>query len=156
MSLNSNRIRPLAICIFSHDQSILVFEGYDPQKDETFYRPLGGGIEFGEPGRVALAREVREELGAEIDQVRYLGTLENIFVFRENPGHEIVQVYDARFVDPLLYRQSVIQGQEDDGSPFKAQWKALADFEDRSVPLYPNGLFELLQEWGYYVETKSG
>jgi 8-oxo-dGTP pyrophosphatase MutT (NUDIX family) len=147
--MKSNRIRPLAICIFSHDQSILVFEGHDPIKAQTFYRPLGGGIEFGEYGHEALAREVREEMKAEIDQVRYLGTLENLFVYREDPGHEIIRVYDARFVDLSFYQQPVIPAWEDDGSSFKAIWKRLADFEDRSVPLYPTGLFELLQEWGY-------
>jgi hypothetical protein len=30
------KIRPLAICIFSHNGKILVCEGYDPTKGETF------------------------------------------------------------------------------------------------------------------------
>src|SRR6266568_4543117 len=43
------RIRPLAICVFSHNGCILAAEGVDPLKDnQVFYRPLGGGIEFGE------------------------------------------------------------------------------------------------------------
>ncbi len=48
------RVRPLAICVFRHHDRILVMEGYDPVKKEHFYRPLGGGIEFGEPGHVKL------------------------------------------------------------------------------------------------------
>jgi len=43
-----NHIRSIAICVFRHKNHILVAEGYDPVKDEYFYRPLGGGIEFGE------------------------------------------------------------------------------------------------------------
>ena len=42
------KIRPLALCIFLHQNKILVAEGYDPKKNQIFYRPLGGGIEFGE------------------------------------------------------------------------------------------------------------
>jgi hypothetical protein len=42
-----NKIRPIAICVFRHKDRILVAEGYDPVKKQTFYRPLGGVIEFG-------------------------------------------------------------------------------------------------------------
>ena len=42
------RIRPIALCVFRQEEHILVFRGYDPKKDQTFYRPLGGGIDFGE------------------------------------------------------------------------------------------------------------
>jgi hypothetical protein len=42
------QIRPLAICVFSQNGKILVCEGYDATTSDTFYRPLGGGIEFGE------------------------------------------------------------------------------------------------------------
>ena len=53
-------IRPLAICLFSRGDQILVAEGFDPVKDETFYRPLGGAIEFGERAVQTLARELSE------------------------------------------------------------------------------------------------
>ena len=86
------QIRALAICIFSHNGKILVFEGYDPLKDEIFYRPLGGGIEFGERSEEAIHRETMEEIDAEVKDLVYLGALENIFVFNGEPGHEIVQV----------------------------------------------------------------
>ncbi len=41
------QIRPLVICLFWQGQRILVAKGYDPLKREQFFRPLGGGIEFG-------------------------------------------------------------------------------------------------------------
>jgi 8-oxo-dGTP pyrophosphatase MutT (NUDIX family) len=103
-----SQIRPLAICLFSHNDKILVSEEFDPSKDETFYRPLGGGIEFGEHSIDAVRRELMEEIGAEVKELVYLGTLENIYVFNGIPGHEIVQVYDGALVDPGLYEQAVI------------------------------------------------
>jgi len=87
-----SHIRPLAICLFRHTDKILVSEEHDPSKGETFYRPLGGGIEFGEHSLDTIYRELMEEIGAEVKDLVYLGTLENIYVFNGIPGHEIVQV----------------------------------------------------------------
>jgi 8-oxo-dGTP pyrophosphatase MutT (NUDIX family) len=140
------QIRPLAICVFSHQDKILVFEGYDPSKDEIFYRPLGGGIEFGEHSIDTIHRELMEEIGAQVKNLVFLGTLENIFTFNETPGHEIVQVYDGTLVESRLYEQAFIQGYEDEADEkIKAVWKSLDDFGPGKSILYPDGLLELLR-----------
>ena len=139
-----NQIRPLAICVFSRDGRILAAEGFDPLKQETFYRPLGGGIEFGETGAETVRRELREEIGAEVAEVHYLGALENIFTFNGQPGHEIVLVYDGRLTDESLYTQSEIHGQDNETLKFVAVWKSLDEFGPEA-PLYPDGLVELLR-----------
>ena len=107
------RIRPLALCVFQREGMIFVARGYDAHKDETFYRPVGGRIEFGERGRDAVVREVREELNAEATDVTYLGALENIFSYENAPGHEIALIYDGRFTDPALNADDVcVQGRD--------------------------------------------
>jgi 8-oxo-dGTP pyrophosphatase MutT (NUDIX family) len=68
MGDNMNRIRPLAICVFRNEDRILVNEGYDPVKQEAFYRPLGGGIEFGESSMDTVCRELMEELNVDVDR----------------------------------------------------------------------------------------
>jgi|SRR5690554_2330854 8-oxo-dGTP pyrophosphatase MutT (NUDIX family) len=144
--MSTKAIRPLVIAVFRHKDRILVAEAYDPVKGETFYRPLGGEIEFGELSRDAIVREIREEIGAEITDVRFLGTLENRFTFNGTPGHEIVLVYDAAFVDRSLYDQSAIPGREDAlDEDFLAVWKRLDEFGPGRPPLYPDGLLDLLQ-----------
>ena len=122
-----------------------MIEADDSIKGETFYRPLGGGIEFGETGANAIAREIREEIGAEIAEVEYLGALENIFTYNGLPGHEIVQVYDARFVDKSLYSASHIRGVESNGEPMTVLWKSVREFS-AGHPLYPSGLLSLLRK----------
>ena len=140
-----NRIRPLAICVFLNNDRILVAEGYDPIKQQTFYRPLGGGIEFGEASADTVRRELKEELNVEVGELRYLGTLENIFVFNGTPGHEIVQVYDGMLIDSGLYDQAVIVGKEAEvNESFNALWKSLDEFGEGKSILYPRGLLELL------------
>jgi len=137
-------IRALAICVFSNNGRILAAEGYDSVKKQTFYRPLGGMIEFGEPAEEALRREIGEEIAAEIASPRLQGVTENIFVYEGEPGHEIVFVFDAEFVDRSLYEREVIEGDEF-GQRFKAVWKKLGEFS-AETPLYPDGLLELLQQ----------
>ena len=145
------RIRPLAICIFRNQDRILVAEGYDPVKKQTFYRPLGGRIEFGEWSYETICRELMEEIDVEVkrDSLRYLGTLENIFVFNGIPGHEIVMVYDGELCPPELYDQAVIVGKEVDiDEAFTAMWKSLDEIGVGKSILYPDGLLELLSQSG--------
>ena len=144
--MKKNRIRPLAICIFRHNDHILVAEGYDSVKKQSFYRPLGGGIEFGEHSEQTIRRELMEEIGAEVGVLKYLGTLENIFVFNGKPGHEIVQVYDGVLKEFGLYEQIEVQGNEADvGESFKAVWKRISDFVEGKSTLYPSGLVDLMR-----------
>ena len=138
------RVRAIVICVCRRGDRIPVSELRDIVKKETFYRPLGGTIEFGERGEAALRREFSEEINAELSDIRYLGTLENIFTCDGRRGHEIVLVYDGRLADESLYEQKAIRGNEL-GTPFLAVWKRLDEFGPSKPPLYPDGLLELLQ-----------
>lgn len=138
------RIRNIAICIFHHQGKILVNAFHDPVKQQTLFRPLGGGIEFGERSADAIVREIREELNLSIRNVRLLGTVESLFTYLGKPGHELVQVYDAEFVDPEVYEQTGLEGQESNGERFTAVWLDSAGLSADGV-LVPEGLLELLR-----------
>jgi 8-oxo-dGTP pyrophosphatase MutT (NUDIX family) len=141
-----NQIRPLAICIFRKNDRILVAEGYDPVKNEHFYRPLGGGIEFGEYSEQTIRRELWEEIGAEVCDLKYLGTLENVYVFNGTPGHEIIRIYDGVLKNLELYGLPEILGREVDiDDSFRAVWKPIDEFGIGKSILYPTGLLELLK-----------
>jgi len=90
--MKKKRIRPLAICVFRHNDRILVAEGYDSIKDEYFYRPLGGGIEFGESSVETICRELMEELNAEVDResLKYLGAVR---IFSISMGFPVTKLY---------------------------------------------------------------
>jgi ADP-ribose pyrophosphatase YjhB (NUDIX family) len=140
-----NQIRPIALCVFLNKDRILVFEGHDPVKGETFYRPLGGGIEFGEKSEDAVRRELKEEINVDVGEIRYLGTLENIFIFNGNAYHEIVLIYDGTLIESGLYDQAMIAGKEANGDEIRAMWKSLDEFEPGNLILYPDGLLNLLR-----------
>ena len=66
---------------------------------KTSYLP-GGHIEFGETGREALVREIREEMGLEATTGRFLGVVENSFMQHGKPHAEINLVYELTFSTP--------------------------------------------------------
>ena len=147
--MKPGKVRSIAICVFRDQGRILASEGYDAVKNQVFYRPLGGAIEFGELAADTIRREILEELGLEVMNTRYLGTIENVFTFQGQRGHEIVLVFDAEFVNQQAYRQPLLMGLEDD-DPIKAYWKQLDEFSPGNTgvnpPLYPTGLYEMLTE----------
>ena len=133
--------RVISICVFRHGSRILVAEGFDEHKGEQFLRPIGGEVELGESTVETISREVREELGQEIHNVKRLAVLENLFQYNGQQGHEIVFVFDAEFIDKTLYETSEIPINEDVWIG-PARWIELNRLPD--APLYPDGLVELL------------
>jgi 8-oxo-dGTP pyrophosphatase MutT (NUDIX family) len=147
--MSINTIRPLVICLFSNRNKILVAECFDPSINSFFYRPLGGAIKFAEHSLDALRREIHEEIGEGIIDMTYVGMIENIFTYNQELGHEIVLVYDGKFINQGIYTQEWIDGyEEEDGNlPFRALWKPLDYFQlPNSFPLYPEGLLELISK----------
>ncbi len=121
-------LRVIAICVFRRDESILVFDGYDSVKETYYYRPFGGALEPGETLHAAATREIAEELGLQAADLKLVGVLENIFVLDGQPKHEIVFVYDGRFVDEFVYGQNELHGWEANGEPLRATWRRLDSF----------------------------
>jgi len=151
--MKPGKVRPIAICFIIHKGKILVQKGFDSVKNETFYRPLGGKIKFGELGADTVKRELQEEINAEITNIQYLGTLENIFTYNGQKGHELIQVYKADLNNPELFMQPVIKGFESNGEPVEAFWVSLDNIMANnnknlavdSAPVYPTGIIELIK-----------
>jgi 8-oxo-dGTP pyrophosphatase MutT (NUDIX family) len=144
MGRKKRKIRVLALAVIRRGDAILVAEGRDDVKQQAFYRPMGGGIEFGETGEQAAVREICEETGEVVTVLRYLGTLENIFTYNGQAGHEICRVYEAVFASEAAYQRETLEGTDDDEHLFTARWMPLDDFRRGAAPLYPDGLLDLL------------
>lgn len=87
---------------------------------------------------------MQEEISAAIKKINYLGTLENIFTFNGELGHEIVIVYEAEFLDETFYCMDTFTGKEDDGSVFTLKWFPLSEFQSSNLRLVPDGLVDLI------------
>lgn len=130
-----------------HQDHLLFAEGYDDVKEQTFYRALGGAIEFGEIAADAVVRELAEETGRRIELRGSLGVVENRFTYRGYPGHEIVFEYVASFApDDAPPGLDPITCHEGDGQ-FVAVWLPLAEVLGGLHHVYPEGLPGRLAGW---------
>ena len=136
-------IRVLALGIIRDGSRIFISEGYDPVKQQTFYRAMGGGVDFGETSQQALQREFQEEIQAELTDIKYLGCLENLFTFNGKPGHEVLFIYQCNFVDPKFYQLSELTFAEGIRKK-RALWVEIERFKSKELKLVPEQFFEYL------------
>jgi ADP-ribose pyrophosphatase YjhB (NUDIX family) len=141
--MKANVIRPLAVAIIKDKDRLLVTVGRDALKNESFCRLLGGGINFGETGEQALKREFHEELKTDLENIKYLTTLENIFTYQGDSGHEIVLVFEANLVDKSIYQKDNLQIL-DSHEGGMATWKKISDFKNKKLILYPTGSLQFI------------
>lgn len=126
---------------------VLCAEGYDEVKQQRFYRPLGGEVEFGEAAAAAAVRELHEETGRAVQVRHALGAVENRFTYRGSPGHEVAFEFIAEFapgaepdtLDPI----ECIEGE----ARFTARWLPLAEVLGGTYRVYPDGLPDRLAGW---------
>ena len=140
--VNEKKPRAVALGIVKHGDKILVGKGYDKKKDEHFYRPIGGGIEFLEKAEDTLKREFQEEIGKEVKALKFLGVTENIFNYEGNNGHEIILLYSGEIADKDYEEvYHVVDGNK----PFDAVWVDQNEFINKNKILYPEKVVEFLK-----------
>ncbi|WP_297577520.1 NUDIX hydrolase [uncultured Deefgea sp.] len=133
-------IRTKVRCLIKQQGQFLLAEGYDPTKNQHYLMPLGGSVDFGERSEAAIRREVLEEIGHEIQNLRLLQVIENVFTFDGVAGHEIVFVYQAELNAPLLH----LRGVESNGVEFNLRWLSREEIRKLAWPVFPEGLLEML------------
>ncbi|MEH1843062.1 MAG: NUDIX domain-containing protein [Nostoc sp.] len=140
----AGEIRVIALGLIRDGERIFLSEGYDPVKQETFYRALGGGVEFGETSHAALEREFQEEIQADLTNIKYLGCIENLFTFNGRQGHEIIQLYQCDFADSKFYQLESLVFSELSNHKHRALWIDIFRLKSREFKLVPEVFFQYL------------
>jgi 8-oxo-dGTP pyrophosphatase MutT (NUDIX family) len=136
-------IRPIAAAVIRNGDHILVWDDHNPETGEVVRVPLAGGIEFGETGAEAIARELSEEIGATTTRVDFLGVLEDIFEWNGQKRHELYLIYDVDLADRHVYTSEEVVVDEGQGDVYRARWRPLSAFSD-SARLVPDGLLDMI------------
>ena len=134
-------IRPIALGLAIRGNKLLVSEGYDKVKKQTFYRCLGGGIEFLEKSTDALKREFKEEINIDIVIKDLLGISENIFTYEGKNAHELVFYYNINILGKDYKEEYVVT---DDNGQTKAVWIDINEFKNGNKILYPQEVFKYI------------
>ena len=134
MSVRGQTVKAMAVIRRPRDGALLVSEHAEPA---LFHRPLGGHVEFGEYALDTLHREMQEEIGQRLAEVRLLGVLENIFRWGGGTEHEVVFLYAAAFTDAAAYEIGEQRIRDEAGGAARVIWRADGAV---SPPLYPAGV----------------
>ncbi|MDQ3876645.1 MAG: NUDIX domain-containing protein, partial [Actinomycetota bacterium] len=118
---------------------------HNPDTGEVVAVPLAGGIEFGETGAEAIARELQEEIGATVTRADYLGTIEDIFDWDGQKRHELYLLYDVDIAERAVYEAEEVPVVEPDGTSYVARWRSLREL-DGATRLVPDGLLALIEQ----------
>ena len=82
-------------------------------KDRSYSYLPGGHIEFGETGREALVREMKEETGLDATAGDLLGVIESSFVQKGEKHCEINLIYEMRVPVPVTSSSQVTSSSDE-------------------------------------------
>ena len=115
------------------DDERVLLENY---KEEDFWALPGGGVNFLEPAKEALKREMREELGVEIQVGRLIWVVENFFNHDIKSYHEVGLYFLMTLPEKAQVRQTrAAFVSKDDTLKTTFKWHQLDELSN--ITLYP-------------------
>lgn len=139
------RLNCRAAGIIIHNNKVLLHRN----TQDTYYALLGGRVKFGENSADAVRREIREELGKEVEITGYISTVENFFEIKGKKYHEIMFIHKVEFVNDddkkIEYTLKNIEGNTE--KDIQYEWISLEDLESTCIKpviikqILKNGVF---------------
>lgn len=134
IALDNNSKLNYRICaILIHNHKILL------QGDDTcdFWVLPGGRCKFGETSDQAIKRELKEELGIAFENLSFIHSLENLFVFNDITYHEISFFYKEILIDiPVVIKQNdIFKLPVTDNPQIKFKWVKIDEIGNENI--YP-------------------
>lgn len=122
-------------------------------EEDNFWTFPGGRAEIGETAEETLKREMKEELGIEIEVIRLLWFVENFFNYVGMNYHEISLYFLMKFPSNCKYTTEQTPFLiEDEGTKFTFKWVKTDRNTLSGLPLLPTFLQANIQDLPKFVE----
>ena len=112
VDVGNYKLNVRATGIIIHNNKVLLHKNIN----EDHYALLGGRVEIGENSEDTIKREIKEELGKDIEITGYVTTIENFFEMKKSKFHEIMFIYEVEFLEEqdkkIEYNLKNIEGKE--------------------------------------------
>ena len=126
--------------VIIHNNKVLVHRNVNSEH----YALVGGRVEIGENSIDAIKREIKEEIGKDIEITGYISTIENFFQMDSQKYHEIMFVHKAEFkIEKDQKIEDTIKNIE--GKDYLVyEWIPLEKIDE--YPIKPNVVKEILKQ----------
>ena len=143
--LDNVKLNIRACGIIIHNNKLLVHKNIT----ESHVALIGGRVKIGENSEETIKREIREEIGKEIEIKEFVSTIENFFYADDMPYHEIMFVYKVDFIDEEDKKiTDTIKNVEGD-KELKYEWIDIDEID--KYPLKPDILINMIKNDKYPV-----
>ena len=126
--------------VIIHNNKVLTHKNLN----SDHYALIGGRVEIGENSVDTVKREIKEELGKDIEITGYISTIENFFEMKGSKYHEIMFVHKLEFMDEedkkIENTLKNIEGKD----YLQYEWLDLDKIEQ--YPLKPKTIKDILRE----------
>ena len=128
-------------CIIEHTNKVLLCKCFDQINKVVYYILPGGGIQQEERSEEAVRREIREELGSELQDLIFLKEFINDYEENGVKKEQTIFLFKGSVVDQSLYLQNNFP--LFDHPSISAEWILIDDVLNNRIILHPSGIKEL-------------
>ena len=140
IDIEDYKLNVRAAGIIIHNNKVLLHRNIN----ENHYALIGGRVEIGESSADTVKREIKEELGKDVEITGYISTIENFFEMKGSKYHEIMFVHKIEFTNEedknIEYTMKNIEGKD----YLKYEWIDLDKIDE--YPLMPSIMKDILKE----------
>ena len=140
IDVDDYKLNVRAAGVMIHNGKILVHKNVN----SDHYALIGGRVEIGESSANTIKREIKEELGKDVEITGYISTIENFFEMKGSKYHEILFVHRAEFINEndqkIEYTLKNVEGKD----YLQYEWLDLDKIDE--YPILPNAIKEILRE----------
>ena len=140
INVEDYKLNVRAAGVIIHNGKILAHKNINSDR----YALIGGRVEIGESSANTIKREIKEELGKDVEIIGYISTIENFFEMKGSKYHEIMFVHKIEFANEedkkIEYTMKNIEGKD----YLQYEWLEMDKIDE--YPLLPRAVKDILKE----------